>query len=165
MKNFIILIILVPLLTAFVIDLRYSGNSNPGSLEEVTAVLEKFHLSFGNRDTAALSKMITRTGLFCGTHPDEYSDDREFVLGYLMTDYFADTATVYTVTQREIQVSPDNNSALAMEIFIYPPRSKQYNTRCNTHLVKINGKWLIDSISLSFVISGLEMGKINEINK
>jgi|WetSurMetagenome_2_1015567.scaffolds.fasta_scaffold03136_15 hypothetical protein len=164
MKKLVLLFTLGPVLIAFMKDPGQSVSSNLTSQEEVTAVLEKFHSSFGNRDTATLRKMITSPGLYCGTYPDEYSDDRDFVLDYLMTDYFADTATVYTVTEREIQMSPDNNSAIAMELFIYPPRSKKYNTRCNTHLLKVNGNWLIDSFSMSLVISNWEMEKINNLN-
>jgi hypothetical protein len=165
MKNFILPYLGVLLLTSFSnkTQLSYSVDQTPK--EEVIAVLEKFHLSFGNRDTATLRTIITRSGIFCGTIPHEFSDNRDFVLDYLMTDYFADTTTVYSVTEREIQISSDEKSAIAMEQFIYPPRSKQFYTRCNSHLIKTDGKWMIDSFTLSFVISEMDMAKISEIMK
>jgi hypothetical protein len=165
MKNLFLLFLGVILLTSFSNKTHSSYSIDQTPKEDVVAVLDKFHLSFGNRDTATLRTLVTKTGIFCGTYPEEYSDDRDFVLNYLMTDYFADTATVYSITQREIQMSPDNNSAIAMELFKYLPRSKEFNTRCNTHLIKINGKWFIDSFSLSLVISNWDMDKIKEIFK
>jgi hypothetical protein len=164
MRKFIFILLgVLILLTAFSTKTHLSQDNPQTSKDEVLAVLEKFHFSFGNRDTATLSTIITGPGIFCGTIPWEIADDKNFVLNYLMTDYFADTATVYSVTDREIQISPDEKSAIAMEQFIYPPRSKRFYTRCNSHLIKINGKWMINSFTLSFVISDIDLAKISEI--
>lgn len=164
MKKSIQIFFLFSLLTAF--ENAYSQKDpNQTAKEAVTAVLDKFHSGFGSRDTATLRNIITKTGLFCGSSPEEYSNNRDFVLGYLMTDYFADTATVYPVTKRVIQMLSDGNSAIAMELFIYPPRSKKLNTRCNSHLVQINGKWFLDSFCFSYAIPNWDMKKINETIK
>ena len=131
--------------------------------DDIVAILDKFHASFGNRDTATLKSMLTNPGLYCGTDPTEISNDRNFVLDYLMQSYFADTATVYTVNMREIQIASDEKSAITVEQFIYPSRSKYFPTRCNIHLVKIKEKWFIDSFILSLVISPYDMERINTI--
>jgi len=162
-KHYFFLPVAILVLTAFNTMTNISYDDQQTSRDAVLAVLEKFHYSFGNRDTATLRTLIISPGIFCGTIPFEITDDKDFVLDYLMESYFGDTATVYSVTDREILVAADEKSAIAMEQFIYPPRSKRFYTRSNTHLVKIDGEWMIDSFCLSFVISDTDMAKINEI--
>jgi hypothetical protein len=131
--------------------------------EAIIALLDKFHKSFGNRDTATLRTVMTNPGLFCGTDPIEITNDREFALDYLIQSYFADTATVYAVNTREIQIASDEKSAISVEQFIYTPRSRYLPVRCNIHLIKIKDRWMIDSFVHSFVISPYDMEKINTV--
>ena len=162
-KLFFYIISSVIIITAFSTKTNKSSYQIQTPNDDIIAILNKFHTSFGRRDTATLKSILTNPGLYCGTDPIEISNDRNFVLDYLMQSYFADTATVYSVNTREIQITSDEKSAISVEQFIYPPRSKNFPTRCNIHLVKIKDKWLIDSFVLSLVISPYDMERINAI--
>lgn len=153
----------VLIITAFGPSADNSVSQTQTTYDAIAATLDMFHKSFGNRDTATLRTILTNPGLYGGTDPMEISNDRDFVLDYLMNSYFADTATAYSVNSREIQIAGDEKSAIAVEQFIYPPRSKIFATRCNIHLVKINKKWMIDSFVHSLVISTDDMEKINSV--
>ena len=148
------------------INVSWSQTNTSGNLQtikdEISSTLDKFHKSFGNRDTATLRTIIKSPGIYSGQEPTEITKGKKFVLNYLMTSYFGDTATIYSINEREILVAEDEKSAVALEQYIYIPRSKNIPTRCITHLVKTKDLWMIDFFSLNYVISGYDIDKINE---
>ena len=129
--------------------------------KEATAMLDNYHGAMKNKNASEMSNLFAEDGLYCGTDPNELWDKEAF------SDYirkaFADTSVVinYTVERRKVRVSPDGQSAIAVEQFIdaYSPKIL---VRVVSHLVRDSVRWKLDFTSWALVPKNEDIPRINQ---
>ena len=128
---------------------------------EVTAVLDKWHAAYQGKDLTVLMSLFSEDLLFCGPAPNEFWDKP--TLYPLFERPFADTSFVisYSIIERNIKVAKDGNSAISTEHFFLDKASKKIQLRQVCHLVKSEGNWLIEYVSVAYIPNREDMGKIN----
>jgi ketosteroid isomerase-like protein len=129
---------------------------------EITSVLNKWHAAYQAKDLTVLMSLFTDDLIFCGPAPKEFWDKQTT---YSMFERpFADTSFVinYSIIDREIKIVKDGNSAISTESYFLNKASKKIPIRQVCHLVKTNGNWLIDYLSVSYIPNRADMGKINK---
>ncbi len=129
---------------------------------EVTSVLDKWHAAYQGKDLPALMSLFSDDLLFCGPAPNEFWD--KSTLYPLFERPFADTSFVisYSIIERNIKVVKDGTSAISTEHFFLDKASKKIQLRQVCHLVKSEGNWLIDYVSVAYIPNREDMGKINK---
>jgi len=129
--------------------------------KEVTAMLDEYHGAMKAKNASQMSELFAEDGLYCGSDPNEFWDKEAF------SDYirkaFSDTSVVinYTVERRKVRMSPDGNSAIAVEQFI-DASSPKILMRVVSHLVKDSVKWRLDFTSWALVPSNDDVPRINQ---
>jgi hypothetical protein len=129
--------------------------------KEVTTMLDNYHGAMKAKNATEMFNLFSEDGLYCGSDPNEFWDKETF------SDYirkaFADTSVVinYTVERRKVRVSPDGNSAIAVEQFI-DASSPKILMRVVSHLVKDSVRWKLDFTSWALVPSNEDVPKINQ---
>jgi uncharacterized protein (TIGR02246 family) len=129
--------------------------------KEATAMLDSYHAAMKGKNASEMSNLFAEDGLYCGTDPNELWDKEAF------SDYirkaFADTSVVinYTVERRKVRVTPDGQSAIAVEQFI-DASSPKILVRVVSHLVKDSVRWKLDFTSWALVPTNEDVPKINE---
>jgi uncharacterized protein (TIGR02246 family) len=128
----------------------------------VTELLDKFSSGMKSKDANALSSLFTDDCLICGTDSKELLNKVDW--SNMMVQTFADTSLNmnYTIDKREIRVSKDGNSAIALEQTFFKSFSQKMPVRIIYHLVKGNDNWLFDFFSISFIPNNEDIGKLNK---
>jgi ketosteroid isomerase-like protein len=128
---------------------------------EVTSVLDKWHAAYQGKDLPVLMSLFADDLLFCGPAPKEFWDKP--TLYPLFERPFADTSFVisYSIVDRNIKVLKDGNSAISTEQYFLDKASKKIPLRQVCHLIKTDGTWKIDYLSVSYIPNREDMGKIN----
>ena len=128
---------------------------------EVASVLDKWHATYQGKDLTVLMSLFSDDLLFCGPAPNEFWDKP--TLYPLFERPFADTSFVisYSIIERNIKVAKDGTSALSTEHYFLDKASKKIPLRQVCHLVKSEGNWLIDYVSVAYIPNREDMGKIN----
>lgn len=132
------------------------------SKSEVNSLLEKYLHAWNSRDVNTLSILLTEDGLFCGTDPTEFFDKKIVVSGW--TQAFSDTANhfSYSVEKREIRVTSDGNSAIAVEQYTMKEFMPKIQWRLVNHLVKTSDGWKFDFISWNLIPKNEDIPKLNK---
>ncbi|MCX6262376.1 MAG: nuclear transport factor 2 family protein [Bacteroidia bacterium] len=128
----------------------------------VTELLDKFSSGMKSKDANILTSLFTEDCLICGTDSKELLNKVDW--SNMMVQTFADTSLNmnYTIDKREIRVSKDGNSAIALEQTFFKSFSQKMPVRIIYHLVKGNDNWLFDFFSISFIPNNEDIGKLNK---
>jgi ketosteroid isomerase-like protein len=138
---------------------------SPPDLNEAKSNLEKtlnsYDSAFTAKDANAITAFYTDDVLYCGTDKKEFWD-KESIRKVHAESMATDTTNIQiTPSRRDIRVSKDGNSAIAIEQFdmiVFSP----IPIRMVYHAVKENDKWLFDFISASFIPNNEDIPKLNQ---
>jgi uncharacterized protein (TIGR02246 family) len=128
----------------------------------VTALLDKYNSAMNAKDANTLMNLLTEDGLYCGTDSRELLSKAE--LSEMMKQSLADTSLVvnYSIDKREIRITADGNSAIALEQMFFKAFSEKIPVRMIYHLVKNDDNWQFDFVSWNFIPDNEDIGKINK---
>jgi ketosteroid isomerase-like protein len=129
---------------------------------EVTSVLDKWHTAYQGKDLTVLMSLFSDDLLFCGPAPNEFWDKP--TLYPLFERPFANPSFVisYSIIERNIKVVKDGTSAISTEHYFLNMASTKIQARQVCNLVKSDGSWKIDYVSVSYIPNREDMGKINK---
>lgn len=129
---------------------------------EVNSLMDKYLTAWNAKDATTLSTLLTEDGLFCGTDPTELMNKKMTSDAWIQA--FSDTSTnySYSVEKREIRITSDGNSAIAMEQFTMKAISPKMPCRIVNHAVKTADGWKIDFISWSLIPKNEDIAKLNK---
>jgi hypothetical protein len=149
-------------LAGFIIISCKNQKQSPPDLNAEKSNLEKtlnsYDSAFASKDANAIAPFYTDDILYCGTDAKEFWD-KENVIKIHNKEMAADTTNFkFTVSRRDIRVSKDGNSAIAIEQVEFPP---YIPVRFIYHAVKDNNKWLLDFISVAFIPNNEDVPKLN----
>ena len=132
------------------------------SRSEVNSLLEKYLHAWNARDANTLGALLTDDGLFCGTDPTEFLDKKTVVQGW--TQAFSDSTinVSYSVEKREIRITSDGNSAIAVEQYTMKGFMPKIQWRLVNHLVKAGDGWKFDFISWNLIPKNEDIPKLNK---
>ena len=128
---------------------------------EIAAVLDTMHEGFQKKDFKQLESCLTDDGLYLGTDPSQVWSKKQ------LTEYYdsngADSGTVtYNLISRNILLSRNNNSAIAIEQFFSGGKSEKIMLRGVARLIYRNDEWKINFYSWSMIPRNQDMNKINK---
>lgn len=128
---------------------------------EITTVLDKWHAAYQGKDLTVLMSLFSDDLLFCGPAPNEFWDKE--TLYPLFERPFANPSFVvtYSIIERNIKVVKDGTSAISTEHYFLNVASTKMQVRQVCHLVKSEGSWIIDYVSVAYIPNREDMGKIN----
>ena len=131
----------------------------------VASLLDNFHSSMQAKDAVKYMSLLAADGLYCGTDSKELMGQTE--LAETVNQEFANMKDLpkYSISTREIRVSADGNSAIAMDQFTFPLYSEKMPIRVIFHAIKIGTEWKIDFFSWSFIPNNQDIPKLNEALK
>jgi uncharacterized protein (TIGR02246 family) len=131
------------------------------SKDDVNTLMETYLTAWNARDAKTLASLITDDGLYCGTDPKELMDKKTVSDGWAQA--FADSTTdySYSVEKREIRITSDGNSAIAVEQFTMKAIAPKFPCRLVSHAVKTADGWKLDFLSWSFIPKNEDIGKLN----
>lgn len=129
---------------------------------EITSVLDKWHAAYQGKNLTVLMSMFSDDLLFCGPAPNEFWDKP--TLYPLFERPFANPSFVinYSIIERNIKVVKDGTSAISTEHYFLNVTSTKIQARQVCHLVKSDGNWIIDYVSVSYIPNREDIGKINK---
>jgi uncharacterized protein (TIGR02246 family) len=128
----------------------------------VTRVLDAHWFAVKAKDADAVIALVTDDFLSCGTDSKEFWNKTD--MHNTVKQMFANTKLNIDITidKREIRVTRDGNSAIALEQMFLKPYSQKIPVRTVYHLVKDNNTWLIDFTSTGFIPDNEDIDKLNK---
>jgi hypothetical protein len=125
----------------------------------VNALLDKFEAA---TLTDTLASLMTEDALVIGTAPSELMTKKETV--EIWSQYYSGKVPEHTyINERILKMAADGNSATAIEEYMMPAMSPVIPARNTIHLVKSEGKWMIDFISSTFILKNEDVPKIDRV--
>ncbi|MDV6166847.1 nuclear transport factor 2 family protein [Flavobacterium sp. DG1-102-2] len=117
---------------------------------ELFAIADKFHEAFKKKDAMALKAISTEKGFYMGTDPNEVLNQMSFIdyLNKKLTNPAIGTIE-YKVDRREINIDEDGQGAIIADQFTPIVFTQNIPWRMTAHVLKKDGKWIFDFISLS----------------
>jgi hypothetical protein len=118
--------------------------------EELIQVMDKMYEAYNGKDGESFVSVLSETGLFIGTDPDEYWDHASF--SKAMTMMLADTAfhPDLTIERREIRFEDNGVEAFVVDQF-YSEWCKEIPMRNVYHFIKSDGEWKCDFSSMALI--------------
>ena len=131
----------------------------------VNSLLDKYNSALKAKDMETVLNLMTDDGLYCGTDAKEVMNKMQ--VGEMMKQTMQDSSFIvdYTVDKREILVSPDGNSAVAIEQMIFKPFSAKMPIRMVYHLIREGDNWHFNFLCWNFIPDNDDLPKINEALK
>ena len=112
--------------------------------------------------TDTLASLLTDDAFVLGTAPEELRTKNELV--EIWKQYYSGVVPEHSYTsERIVKMAADGNSATAIEEYIMPSMSPILTARNTLHLVKTNGKWMVDFVSIAFIPKNEDIPKIEKI--
>jgi len=126
---------------------------------EVMKTVEEINAAMKAGDAKTVISYYAEDGLFCGTDPTEFWDKAAFAKQ--ITEMLADKTKPMNMTmdKREIRVAKDGMSAIVVGQFT-TDWSKPIMVRNTRHFVKVNGKWMVDFMSVALIPKNDDLPKI-----
>jgi len=127
----------------------------------ISALLDEFQSAFKGTDASKVIVLLTDDALILGTDPSEFMDKKQ--ISDAWTQVMSDTSVVldYSIDRREIRVTADGNSAVAVEQFMFPVLSSKIMVRNVYHVIKHEEKWLIDFMSFNLIPKNADLKKLD----
>jgi hypothetical protein len=125
----------------------------------INSLLDKFNAC---TQTDTMASFLTDDALIIGTAPKELLTKKEIV--EMWRQYYAGKVPEHTyISERILKIAADGNSATGIEEYIMPAMSPILPARNTLHLVKTNGKWMIDFLSIAFIPKNEDIPKIDAV--
>jgi len=152
-------IILVILVIACKQQLKPQPVDIEGTKAELKAFLDRFEAAT-NTDT--LASFMTEDAMVTGTAPAELWNKQQMV--DMWKQYYSSVVPEHKyLTESTMKIAADGNSATVIEEYIMPVMSPVIPARNALHMVKINGKWMIDFINICFIPKNEDLPKFDEL--
>ena len=117
---------------------------------EIAAVLDSMHEGFQKKDFKELENCLTEDGLYLGTDPSQTWSKKQLTEYY--DSHVDDSAIVsYNLVSRNILLSRNNNSAIAIEQFFSGRISEKVMIRGVARLIYRDNEWKINFYSWSMI--------------
>jgi hypothetical protein len=124
----------------------------------VNAVFDKFEAT---TMTDTLATFLSEDALVSGTAPAELFTKEQTV--EMWKQYYSGKVPEHTyISERIVKIASDGNSATVIEEYIMPSMSPVIPARNTLHLMKTDGKWMIDFISIAFIPKNEDVPKIDK---
>jgi hypothetical protein len=119
---------------------------------EIMAIADKFHASFKAKKADDIKNLITDTGVFSGTDPEEVYNQQGFI-DYLMKKLGnpAIGTITYEIDRREMVIDKNGCGVTLVDQFTPIVFTQNIPWRMTSHLIKKDGVWKFDFISLSMI--------------
>ncbi len=125
----------------------------------INSLLDKFKAC---TQTDTMATFFTDDALIIGTAPKELLTKKEIV--EMWRQYYAGKVPEHTyISERILKIAADGNSATGIEEYIMPAMSPILPARNTLHLVKTDGKWMIDFLSIAFIPKNEDIPKIDAV--
>lgn len=128
-------------------------NTSPDNIKtEVMAVADKFHTAFKAKKADDIKNITTDPGVFMGTDPEEVYNQQSFI-NYLIKKLGnpAIGTITYEIDRRETVIDENGNGATLVDQFTPVVFTQNIPWRMTSHLIKKDGVWKFDFISLSMI--------------
>lgn len=127
-----------------IVDLSSINNS-------MNSFMDDYQEANNTRNVSVLSTLLADNGVYCGTAPGEIFENKNVI--DLWEVVFADTTLdlEYSQKNRKTTIADDGKSVIVMESTSVD-WSPNIPTRQTFHLVVNDDGWIIDFVSLAFVI-------------
>lgn len=115
----------------------------------VFAVADKFHTAFRAKKAEDIKNLTTENGFYMGTDPEEVLSQQSFA-NYLSAKLNnpAIGTIEYKIDRREV-ILDNSDGVILVDQFTPIVFTQNIPWRMATHLIKVNGIWKFDFISLS----------------
>lgn len=119
--------------------------------KEVNAVADKFHAAFKAKKADDIKNLTTENGFYMGTDPEEVLNQQSFT-NYLIAKLNnpAIGTINYEIDRREV-ILDNADGVILVDQFTPIVFTQNISWRMATHLIKVDGKWKFDFISLSMI--------------
>lgn len=153
------------ILVILVIACKQQPKNQPVDIEgekaALKAVIDKFEAAT-NTDT--LASFMTDDAIVIGTAPSELYNKQQMI--EMWRQYYSSIVPEHKyINETTMKIAADGNSATVIEEYIMPVMSQVIPARNALHMVKMNGKWMIDFINISFIPKNEDIPKIDELLK
>jgi hypothetical protein len=112
--------------------------------------------------TDTMATFLADDALIIGTAPKELLTKKEIV--DMWRQYYAGKVPEHTnISERILKMAADGNSATGIEEYIMPAMSPILPARNTLHLVKTDGRWMIDFVSIAFIPKNEDIPKIDAV--
>jgi ketosteroid isomerase-like protein len=137
MKAVLVLFVVAMILASCQTKTRVTPADLAAAKFAVTKALDAHWSAVKTKDTDAVMALLTDDALSCGSDPNEFWSKTDILNN--IRQVFADTLlkTDITIDKREIRISKDGNSAIALEQMFLKPFSTKLQVRNIYHLVKV----------------------------
>jgi ketosteroid isomerase-like protein len=127
----------------------------------VNDLFEKFNSAINNQDVTTMASCLSEDALLLGSDPSEFWNKQQFT--DLWAQMLADTVPeVNYISEREIKLAPDGNSAIVVEQYMWPYFTPKIAWRNVYHMVKNDDQWMIYFFSCALIPKNEDFQKLNE---
>lgn len=131
--------------------------------DEIAKLLSNLDIALSDRDYQTQSIIFTNNALIIGSDPTEFWTKQDFLKLTSEVPHDSTSKPASNITLREIRISADGNSAMAVEQIQAPSFSKKMEIRAIYHLVKTNDIWQIDFFSTDLIPTNEVLTQINKL--
>lgn len=129
--------------------------------QAVIYLVNKLHTAWDNQDLETMTSLVSEDAIFYGNGPSEVYNKEQVSEGW--KQIFAQPFPLDLVGEPIISVSPNGNSAYAIQQYYMPPFSTKIQFRNGYFLNKVGGNWLICTCNTACLLNDDDFPKINEI--
>jgi ketosteroid isomerase-like protein len=127
----------------------------------VNNLLNKLNTAWECQDVATLTSLLTEDVLFFGNGPSEVYNKKQ--VSELWTQMLAQPFKLDLIDEPIIRVSPNGNSAYAIQQYFMPAFSTKIQFRNGYYLIKVHSNWLIFTCNTACLLKDDDFPKINEV--
>jgi ketosteroid isomerase-like protein len=123
--------------------------------------LDAMYSAYTAKDINTILSLLTDDCLYCGTDPGEFWNKEAY--STLLKNMAADSSYVppaFELSKREIRIDKSGNSAIVVDQLFVTRWTNKIPLRNVTHHVKMDNKWMLDFVSMSFVPNNGDLEKI-----
>jgi ketosteroid isomerase-like protein len=151
------------ILVILVIACKQQPKTQPVDIESAKAALKAIINRFeAATSTDTLASFMTDDAIVAGTAPSELYNKQQMI--EMWRQYYSGVVPEHKyINESTIKIAADGNSATVIEEYNMPVMSQVIPARNALHMVKINGKWMIDFINICFIPENEDIPKIDEL--
>jgi hypothetical protein len=164
MKKFILSLFTAAILISACQPKTESVTANPAAEKDSIGMnLDAIYMAYTSKNTEAILSTLTDDCLYCGTDSKEFWDKESYAkLINEMSNDTAYTPPAFKVLNREVILDKTGSTAISVDQVIIEGWTDKIPVRNVAHHVKVDNKWMIDFISMSFVPNNEDLSKIFE---
>ena len=114
------------------------------------------------KDVIGITATLADDVLFIGTDPNEFWNREKVITQFNSLAKDSTASLDFTMTKREIRLSPDGMMAIVTEQYTIPMISNKISVRSVGHTRMMDGQWKIDFYSWALIPRNEDMAKLNK---